>query len=741
MVRLAVALAWVLAAAAFAPAQAALVVSPDSLDVGTVTLKPGQASGTYSFDVSVSGGPAPVGDEKATFVASADRSWITVDPATGDVPGAAKVKVTVQDNMSSGTHTGTVTFTSGLDPAETGTVTVTVDVVRQSDGPLVVSPTSVNVGTVRVLPNQAHAPFTFSISVSGGPVPAEGESATYVASTDASWLTVSPANGSVPGTLVATVTVSETLMSGTYTGNVRVFSGLDPSYSGTVQVQVTVERVIGDLLVVSPTEVEVVVAAEGSARQTFPVQVENADPTRPFFTWSAQPTVDWLRAPKDTGSGNETVSVTVDPQRLIVNGDEGTAEGQIIFRSNIHEEAATLTVRVRIVPSTELTVFPSRLFWSVEKFPDFGGLFFEPQTLQVFAGTSGWSASYDAPFLDISAMTSTGEPLLVLVSDDAYGRLEVTPDADLLENWDYGVYDGVITVSDRLSQFYRKIPVTVEIRRPGEPAGLPIPTPEFSQISPYYVLIETADAGLLDFDLHVPKDLAYYPGEAQCLSDGGQWLDPDGVPGNLDEYCSLNQRAYVLIALPEMFPGDIYALTPKVSSGLALAFDNGVPTPGSDDYAYADGPVPSVPFGPFQPFGLYGRAIISMRVGATLAGATEVQRVQINIRTLDGTWRVTETYNGTTYVYDDADLLVLDRDAGRINYTGTWGTIPVTVTPGDGRTFLYRLAFSEGGVGYWYEILSLSGNELKGRWQLSSEGGSSGWETFQAQRLVWPFFP
>jgi len=35
----------------------------------------------------------------------------------------------------------------------------------------------------------------------------------------------------------------------------------------------------------------------------------------------------------------------------------------------------------------------------------------------------------------------------------------------------------------------------------------------------------------------------------------------------------------------------------------------------------------------------------------------------------------------------------------------------------------------------------LSGNELKGRWQLSSEGGSSGWETFQAQRLVWPFFP
>jgi hypothetical protein len=56
--------------------------------------------------------------------------------------------------------------------------------------------------------------------------------------------------------------------------------------------------------------------------------------------------------------------------------------------------------------------------------------------------------------------------------------------------------------------------------------------------------------------------------------------------------------------------------------------------------------VPVIPVGPVQLLEYHGTMVISTRIGANLNTAVETQRIQINIRTLEGTWKVTESYNG-----------------------------------------------------------------------------------------------
>jgi hypothetical protein len=496
---------------------------------------------------------------------------------------------------------------------------------------------------------------------------------------------------------------------GVWTGDVVITSNLDPSVSATIPVSVTVVRAIGDLLVISPSIIDTVVAAEGAGLQTFPIQIKNADSDRTSFNWSAETTAEWLSLSQSSGTGNGTISLTVNPAKLMLTGTGGAAAtGTITFRSNLTQDMQTLTVNVSVVQSTALSASPSQLYWSVEKDPAGGTLTFDPQSIQVFAGAAGWSATYSASFLSVAAFAADGTALGVLASNNPYGHLEVTPVASALQSLGYGRHQASITVSDRLNQFSRQIPVIIDILHPGEMASIPLPDPEFYQIDPSYIMIETNDASRLYFQMQAPR--------------------------------STTQKVYVLIELPQLLPGQVYALTNKVAGGLALAYQNGLMVDGANNYSYADGPVPTVPIGPFQLQGLSGTAVFTMKTGSSLSSSTEVQRAQVNIRTLAGDWRVTENFAGESYAYTDPYFyLTLAQNAGLTTYSGTWGPSAVTVTPGDGRSFLYRLNFSENGFNYIYEILNLTGNEMSGRYSFAWDGAASGWETFFAQRVVGPF--
>lgn len=57
-------------------------------------------------------------------------------------------------------------------------------------GEFIVSPRQIDMGTIRVAPGASAGPFSFTVSVVGGPVPDAGETNTFFLSTDASWLSV-----------------------------------------------------------------------------------------------------------------------------------------------------------------------------------------------------------------------------------------------------------------------------------------------------------------------------------------------------------------------------------------------------------------------------------------------------------------------------------------------------------------------------------------------------------------------
>lgn len=593
-----------------------------------------------------------------------------------------------------------------------------------------VAPHFVDLGTFRLPPGQSLEPGSFTVTVTGGPQVLDNTTSTFLVSSDAVWLKVDPTNGNIPGTFTVSVSISE-IMEGSFTGTITVVSGLDPSKSAEVTVSMTVLRTPGNLLTVSPTQMQLDFTTADLSARSFPVLVQNADPSDSTFLWSAASTVPWLTLSPSSGSGNTTATLTVDPTKIPILGDESYVEGKVVFYSGLSTDPVDLVVKARviIVSRERLNVYPGYLFWSLERSAD--GLLdaASSQTLFVISQEAGWFATVDVPFLQVSVNADLEVP----GSTGRSGSIQVTPVPEALQAMGYGRFTGRVTVYNVTGDAFRIIPVTVDVRRPGEPISGPPVMPVISQSTAGFLLVETVDSAWLELILAAPGIVARYPTQAACTQAQGRWMDPDGLPGSLDETCSLDEKIYVLLSFPDAQPGTVYTLSAQHPDGFTVAFQSGVKQPGADDFYYAAGPIGSIPLGPVRLLGLQGRIIVSSRVGTSLADAVEVQRVQINVRTPEGTWLVSETYQGAVYDYGTDRALRLQRDPDHFDYVGTWGDTPVICRPGDGSSTLYVLEFWEGGVAYRYEITSLTSQKMTGRWTFTY--GAS-WETFEAARLA-----
>lgn len=183
----------------------------------TIAVSP--ASLTFSY---TSGGAAPsaqsvqvtnTGGGSLAWTATASASWLSVTPSSGTAPSTLSISI-VPANLSAtgGTYNGSIQISSSgasnTPLAIAVSLTVTVPAPALSVSPASLSFSFTNGGSV---------PAAHNISIAN----AGGGSFTWTASASVYWLSVSPASGSVPGTLSVALNPAN-LAAGTYNTTVQI---------------------------------------------------------------------------------------------------------------------------------------------------------------------------------------------------------------------------------------------------------------------------------------------------------------------------------------------------------------------------------------------------------------------------------------------------------------------------------------------------------------------------------------
>jgi uncharacterized protein (TIGR03437 family) len=164
-----------------------------------------------------------------TASVTSTAKWLSLDLTSGTAPSTVNVTVSPA-SLSAGTYNGTVTIASSGASGSPATVAVTL-VVSAAAASVVVSPTSLS--------------FQYAV---GGTVPASqnvtinnggGGSFTWVASSSAYWVALSPVSGSLPGTVAVSV-IPQNLAAGTSNANVTIGASDGSVTPLTIPVTITV---------------------------------------------------------------------------------------------------------------------------------------------------------------------------------------------------------------------------------------------------------------------------------------------------------------------------------------------------------------------------------------------------------------------------------------------------------------------------------------------------------------------
>jgi hypothetical protein len=188
------------------PPAAALAVGSASLSFSGTAGSSNPAA--QSVAVSNTGGGT------LSWTASSNQTWLTASPASGSNSGSVAVQTSLA-GLSAGAYTGAITINGGSAGSKTVAVTLTV-------APAAVPPTLAVGATSLTFSGAANganpAAQTVAVSNTGG------GTLSWSASSNQSWLTVSPASGSNAGALSIGANLAG-LAAGTYTGAVTVNAG------------------------------------------------------------------------------------------------------------------------------------------------------------------------------------------------------------------------------------------------------------------------------------------------------------------------------------------------------------------------------------------------------------------------------------------------------------------------------------------------------------------------------------
>ncbi|MBV8551245.1 MAG: DUF4082 domain-containing protein [Acidobacteriaceae bacterium] len=192
---------------------------------------------------------------------------------------------------------------------------------------LVTSSTTANTGSISTASNS----LTFSTNYGGANPAAQsvavsaggGGVLAWTATSNASWLGVSPSSGTTPGTIQVSVS-SSSLAGGTYTGTITVFSLGAVNQSQQVTVTLTVTTAPPSL-VLAPAAMSFVAITGQPAPAAQPLSVVNGG--YGSFSWTASTDSSWLSATPSSGSTPGSVSVSSNAAGL----GTGNYNGNVII--------------------------------------------------------------------------------------------------------------------------------------------------------------------------------------------------------------------------------------------------------------------------------------------------------------------------------------------------------------------------------------------------------------------------
>jgi uncharacterized protein (TIGR03437 family) len=403
-----------------------LVVSSESLAFGAAVSGSGS---TQSITVTSTNPSSTIGYTVAEATSSGGN-WLTVSSTGSTAAGQNIVSVSANPGLlSAGTYNGTVTITATTSGVADSPVTIPVT-LQVTSGTLSLSTSTI--GFTYFPGGTVPAPQTVQVTSSGSALNFSVVANSGNAS--ANWLTVTPTNGTTPGTL--TISANGTgLTQGTYQGSVVVTAPNASDSPATIQVTLAVDA--GNLSA-SPAPSAGLTFTQGSGATAPAAQTITVSSTPVSLTFAASAVTatggSWLSVSPSSGSTTGTVQVSVNAGSLAV----GTYTGSVtITASGASGSPITYPVTLNVVTPITITATPVTLSFAAILNASAPAA----QTVQVSA--SGASAAFGfaaaattasgGNWLSVSPATGT-EPGSISVSVNPTGLAA-------------GTYAGTVTIS------------------------------------------------------------------------------------------------------------------------------------------------------------------------------------------------------------------------------------------------------------------------------------------------------
>ncbi len=311
-------------------------------------------------------------------------------------------------------------------------------------------------GSLPPSPTIAYSPTSLAFSgVQGGSNPATqalnitnsgGGTLSWTASSNAAWLTLTPASGTAPSTVTVSASISG-LSAGTYNGTITITATGATNTPQTVPVTLTVQAP-SPTIAFNPASLTFSGIQGGSNPATQALNITNSGGGT--LNWAASSNAAWLTLTLASGTAPSTVTVTVGISGLSAGTYNGTITLTATGATNTPQTVpVTLTVQA---PSPTIAYSPTSLAFSGMQ----GGSNPATQALNITnsgGGTLNWAASSNAAWLTLTLASGTA-PSTVTVTAGISGLSA-------------GTYNGTITITATgATNTPQTVPVTLTVQTP-----------------------------------------------------------------------------------------------------------------------------------------------------------------------------------------------------------------------------------------------------------------------------------